>query len=350
MIQEQRCPPTTCTVLTAERSAAGTAGDTTIAAFPRHLSRCDVPAWNVDTPQAGHMCAGAHRCCSRHSAERMPGFCWTRGSGRARHAARLTPPGGCADSATRSGQWPGAACDAAVGGRLPDLSATRPRCGGRPLLQVCSNHLLRLDLNLHGGAALVPLRHSRPRSADDSRVMQHATARTTVLTSVRIHRQVAGQLAALRRAPALQPRDAAFGPAALCLRCALDDAIDRLPPPPPQAPEQQTNAAAAAGAAGLHGEELARQLAQADGLLDGCFMRLCCPPLQSCRAALQVRSDLCQPPSPPDTAWRLCSECPISACQPGTSFAVCISLCLAGFDCHSLAHRSLYFRLKGGAA
>jgi len=149
-----------------------------------------------------------------------------------------------------------------------------------------------------------------------------------VLTSVRIHRQVAGQLEAQRRAPALQPRDAAFGPAALCLRCALDDAIGRLPPPPPQAPEQQTNAAAAAGAAGLYGEELARQLAQADGLLDGRFMGLCCPPLQSCRAALQVRSDLCQPLSPPDTAWRSCSKCPISACQPSTSFAVCISLCV----------------------
>jgi hypothetical protein len=86
-------------------------------------------------------------------------------------------------------------------------------------------------------------------------------------------RNVAQQLAALRAAPTLQPGAAAFGPAALCLRSALDDALSRLPPQ--RAPEQPASIAAG-------------QLAAADATLSGRFMQLACPPLQLFRAQSQV--------------------------------------------------------------
>lgn len=86
-------------------------------------------------------------------------------------------------------------------------------------------------------------------------------------------RDIAQQLAALRASPTLQPDAAAFGPAALCLRSALDDALSRLPPQ--RALEQP--ACVAAG-----------QLAAADATLSGRFMQLACPPLQLFRAQSHV--------------------------------------------------------------
>jgi hypothetical protein len=87
-------------------------------------------------------------------------------------------------------------------------------------------------------------------------------------------RDIARQLGALRAAPTLQPDAAAFGPAALCLRSALDDALSRLPPQ--RAPEQPASIAAG-------------QLAAADATLSGRFMQLACPPLQLFRAQSHVR-------------------------------------------------------------
>ena len=87
-------------------------------------------------------------------------------------------------------------------------------------------------------------------------------------------RDVAQQLAALRAAPTLQPDAAAFGPAALCLRSALDDALSRLPPQ--RAPKQAATVTAG-------------RLAAADATLSGRFMQLACPPLQLFRRQSHVR-------------------------------------------------------------
>lgn len=103
-------------------------------------------------------------------------------------------------------------------------------------------------------------------------------------------RDVAQQLAALRAAPTLQPDAAAFGPAALCLRSALDDALSRLPPQ--RAPEQPATVAAG-------------QLAAADATLSGRFMQLACPPLQLFRTHPHVRfhTPPASDPLPPCNHW-----------------------------------------------
>jgi hypothetical protein len=87
-------------------------------------------------------------------------------------------------------------------------------------------------------------------------------------------RKLAQQLAALQGAPTLQPDAAGFGPAALCLRCVLDDALSRLPPQ--QALKQQATVTA-------------EQLAAADAALSSRFMQLACPPLQLFCTQLHVR-------------------------------------------------------------
>lgn len=85
-------------------------------------------------------------------------------------------------------------------------------------------------------------------------------------------------LAALRAAPLLQPGGAGFGPAALCLRCSLEDALPRLLPSPQQQ-QQPSN---------YEPTILACELAAADAVLSGRFMELACPPLRFCRTQLQV--------------------------------------------------------------
>jgi hypothetical protein len=96
-------------------------------------------------------------------------------------------------------------------------------------------------------------------------------------------RDVAQQLAALQAAPTLQPDADAFGPAALCLRCALDDALSRLPLR--QGPKQRASIAAG-------------QLAAADAAVSGRFLQLACPPLQMFSAKVLIPAHPCAVAAP----------------------------------------------------
>ena len=91
----------------------------------------------------------------------------------------------------------------------------------------------------------------------------------------------------------LRPCHAAFGPAALCLRCLLDELLQRLPAPAPRQPccadgvDDEVDGCAGAAERGV----------VLEGELDARFLQLCCPGLEAARQALQRVRCLSQRPA-----------------------------------------------------
>ncbi|KAK9901211.1 hypothetical protein WJX75_000422 [Coccomyxa subellipsoidea] len=90
------------------------------------------------------------------------------------------------------------------------------------------------------------------------------------------------QLSQLRAAAALKPSHEAFGPAALCLRCLLDELLERLGPPRPADSSPKPDLLEL-----VPGDALESSLA-IENELDARFLLLCTPQLEQARHALQA--------------------------------------------------------------
>lgn len=83
----------------------------------------------------------------------------------------------------------------------------------------------------------------------------------------------------------LRPTCASFSPAALCLRCLLDEVLQQLPPAAAGVELPRAGAGEPDEAAGWGGA--AERSAALEGELDVRFLLLCCPGLEAARQALQ---------------------------------------------------------------
>ena len=130
-------------------------------------------------------------------------------------------------------------------------------------------------------AVLVTLLHGYTTRVSSSRVCRSRREQTSYMC-----RRLQRQLAALQRAPALQPSAPSFGAAALALRCSLDQALSSLRHAPPQLQPDQPDFG---GLSAAEDVSLSASLAAADSLAASHLLDLCCPLLRKGRSALQVK-------------------------------------------------------------